>query len=41
MMMAPTGDILKVAGRSMEIVATGPTPGRTPIKVPIKTPTKQ
>jgi hypothetical protein len=40
-MMAPTGVILKVAGRSMEMVATGPTPGRTPISVPTKTPIKQ
>jgi hypothetical protein len=33
--------IPKVTGRSIEIVPTGPIPGRTPISVPMKTPTKQ
>jgi hypothetical protein len=30
-----------VAGKRMEMVATGPIPGRTPIRVPINTPKKQ
>jgi hypothetical protein len=33
--------IPKVTGKRMEMVATGPIPGRTPIKVPINTPKKQ
>jgi hypothetical protein len=37
-MMAETGGILNVLGRRIEIVATGPIPGRTPIRVPINTP---
>jgi hypothetical protein len=39
--MAPTGDTLKVAGSKRDIAPTGPMPGRTPIRVPIKTPAKQ
>ena len=31
----------KVNGRSMEIVAIGPSPGRTPTAVPSRTPAKQ
>jgi hypothetical protein len=41
MMMAETGLIPKVTGKSSEIAPAGPIPGRTPIKVPIKTPAKQ
>jgi hypothetical protein len=41
MMMAEIGGILKVMGRRMEMVATGPIPGRTPIRVPRRTPRKQ
>jgi hypothetical protein len=41
MMMAEVADILKLMGRRIDMVATGPSPGRTPISVPIKTPIKQ
>jgi len=34
MMMAEMGGILKVMGRRIEMVATGPIPGRTPMRVP-------
>jgi len=39
-MMADIGETLKVTGRSKDMVATGPRPGRTPTTVPNKTPTK-
>jgi hypothetical protein len=39
--MADAGLIPKVTGRSIEMVPTGPIPGRTPIRVPMKTPIKQ
>jgi len=39
--MAEVGLIPKVRGKSIEIVPTGPIPGRTPIRVPINTPAKQ
>ncbi len=38
---AETGGSTKVAGSSMEMVATGPMPGSTPISVPSITPMKQ
>jgi len=41
MMMAETGETLKVVGRSRAIAAAGPIPGRTPISVPKRTPIKQ
>jgi hypothetical protein len=41
MMMAEVAVILKLMGRRIDMVATGPSPGRTPTSVPIKTPTKQ
>jgi hypothetical protein len=41
MMMAEVAVILKLMGSKMDMVATGPRPGRTPISVPMKTPTKQ
>jgi hypothetical protein len=41
MMIADRGDILKVAGKRIDIAPTGPIPGRTPTSVPIKTPRKQ
>src|SRR2546426_8403190 len=40
MMMAPAGFMLKVSGRSIAIVAGGPSPGRIPTTVPRSTPTK-
>jgi hypothetical protein len=39
--MAAMGGILKVIGRRIEMVATGPIPGKTPINVPSRTPAKQ
>jgi hypothetical protein len=41
MMIADTGGICSVAGKSSDIAATGPSPGRTPISVPNNTPEKQ
>jgi hypothetical protein len=41
MITAETGEIKKVVGRSKEMVAIGPIPGRTPTKLPKNTPTKQ
>ena len=41
MISAPVGSTLKVNGKSMAMVAIGPTPGKTPINVPIKHPAKQ
>src|SRR5215210_3801570 len=41
MIRAPTGSSPKVIGKSMAIVAIGPTPGSTPISVPTRQPTKQ
>ena len=41
MIMAETGDILKVAGKRIAIVPGAPIPGSTPTKVPIRTPRKQ
>jgi len=41
MMIADTGVILKVEGKSRDMVATGPIPGSTPIKVPVRHPIKQ
>jgi len=41
MIMAPTGEILKVAGSKRDMAPTGPIPGSTPIRVPTKTPAKQ
>src|SRR5512134_361959 len=41
MISAATGGTLKVSGRSIAIVASGPIPGSTPISVPRKTPMKQ
>src|SRR5687768_16044588 len=41
MMSAPTGSSPKVMGRSMAMVAIGPTPGNTPMSVPTSTPRKQ
>jgi hypothetical protein len=35
------GARLKVIGRSMESVTSGPIPGSTPMNVPTSTPTKQ
>jgi hypothetical protein len=40
MMMAETGESLKVMGSKREMEAAGPNPGRTPTKVPIKQPRK-
>jgi hypothetical protein len=41
MMMEVMGDpILKLSGRSKEIVAAGPSPGRIPTTVPRRAPTK-
>src|SRR5512139_3543210 len=40
-MTAETGGTWKVAGRSNERAAGGPTPGRTPTRVPTRTPKKQ
>jgi hypothetical protein len=40
-MIAETGLIPNVIGKSNEIAPAGPIPGRTPISVPIKTPIKQ
>src|SRR5712691_1731893 len=39
-MMAPAGFIWKVSGKSIAIVAGGPSPGRIPTTVPRNTPTK-
>lgn len=39
--MADVGLIPKVRGIRIEMVPTGPIPGRTPIRVPINTPIKQ
>jgi hypothetical protein len=41
MMVAETGVILNVVGRSKAIAAAGPRPGRTPTNVPMRTPKKQ
>src|SRR5829696_865250 len=41
MINAPTGSSPKVMGRSMAMVAIGPTPGSTPMSVPTRTPRKQ
>src|SRR5688572_18111084 len=41
MMSAVIGVRLKVTGRSIAIVATGPMPGSTPIRVPSITPIRQ
>src|SRR5688572_1697497 len=41
MINADTGGSTKVAGSSIEIVATGPMPGSTPMSVPSITPMKQ
>jgi hypothetical protein len=41
MIIAEVGSIPKVRGKSIEMVPTGPIPGRTPIRVPMKTPIKQ
>src|SRR6185436_7861254 len=41
MISAVIGDRLKVTGRSIAIVATGPMPGSTPISVPSRTPIRQ
>src|SRR4051812_23148838 len=41
MMSAVMGDRLKVTGRSIAIVATGPMPGSTPMSVPSSTPIRQ
>src|SRR5690349_3637184 len=38
MIMAPVGSRRIVSGRSIAIVAEGPSPGRTPITVPSTTP---
>ena len=40
-MSAPVGSIPNVTGKSIAMVAMGPTPGKTPIKVPTKQPKKQ
>jgi hypothetical protein len=40
-MIAATGPRLKVAGSKMEMVPTGPNPGKTPMRVPMNTPMKQ
>jgi hypothetical protein len=40
MISAPTGGRPKVIGKSMVMVAIGPTPGKTPISVPTRQPTK-
>src|SRR5215471_20945081 len=40
MMIAPAGFMLKVSGKSIAIVAGGPSPGRMPTTVPRNTPTK-
>jgi hypothetical protein len=40
MMMAETGESLKVMGSSKEIDAAGPNPGSTPTKVPMRQPRK-
>jgi hypothetical protein len=40
-MIAETRSILKVTGRSMAMVPTGPNPGKTPMAVPKVTPMKQ
>jgi hypothetical protein len=40
-MMAEIAGILKVMGKRMDMVATGPMPGRTPMSVPRRTPRKQ
>jgi len=41
MIIAEMGDILKVAGKRMDMAPTGPIPGSTPTSVPINTPRKQ
>jgi hypothetical protein len=41
MMSADSGGSVKVAGSSMAMVATGPSPGSTPTSVPSSTPRKQ
>ena len=41
MIRAEIGGKTNVIGRSMAMVAVGPSPGNTPIKVPRKTPMKQ
>jgi hypothetical protein len=39
--MEETGGAWKITGKSREMVAEGPNPGRTPTRVPNRTPTKQ
>ncbi len=41
MIMAETGLIPNVTGKSRDIVPAGPIPGSTPTSVPMKTPVKQ
>jgi len=41
MIIEATGVVWNVAGRSNDMAATGPIPGRTPTIVPMRTPTKQ
>lgn len=40
-MMAVTGEVRNVIGKRIDMVPTGPIPGKTPISVPINTPMKQ
>jgi hypothetical protein len=40
-MIAGTGEILRVRGINNDMVATGPSPGRTPTNVPNNVPKKQ
>jgi hypothetical protein len=39
--IAETGGMWNVTGKSKEIAPAGPIPGRTPTNVPIRTPIKQ
>jgi hypothetical protein len=41
MIMAASGDDLKVTGNNNDMAPTGPMPGKTPMRVPINTPIKQ
>src|SRR5262245_15407862 len=41
MISEPAGDMVKVIGSSMAMVAVGPIPGSTPIRVPSNVPMKQ
>jgi len=41
MIIEDVADIFTAMGRRIDMVATGPMPGRTPINVPTNTPIKQ